>query len=186
MPAVVATAFGERELGGNIVRIVADRIGDRSMLVVLDNCEHLLEPVAEMVAELLGRCVGLVVLATSREPIGVPGESTWRVPSLGLPDEASDLERLRAADAVQLFCERARRARSDFGFTADNVEKVAQICRRLDGIPLAIELAAARVQALSIEQVASGLDQRFRPLDWSDADRVAASADASGVGRLEL
>ena len=135
VPAAVASALGERELGGDIVRIVADRIGDVSTLLVLDNCEHLLEPVAALVDELLGRCAGLVVVATSREPIGVPGETTWRVPSLGLPDDSNDHERLVASDAVQLFCERATTTRGRTSrFSAHNVETVAQICRRLDGI----------------------------------------------------
>ena len=112
-------------------------IGDRQMLMVLDNCEHLLDASAALVAALLAACPALTLLATSREPIGVAGEVSWRVPSLSLADEA-----------IELFTDRARRARPDFAVTDDNAATVTEICRRLDGMPLAIELAAARVRAL--------------------------------------
>ena len=107
--------------------------------MVLDNCEHLLDACAELVVALLGAAPGLTLLATSREPIGVPGEVTWRVPSLSVADEA-----------IELFADRARLAQTDFAMTDDNAATVAEICRRLDGMPLAIELAAARVRALSV------------------------------------
>jgi hypothetical protein len=109
-------------------------IGDRPMLVVLDNCEHLLDETAALIKTLLDACAGLRLLVTSREPIGVAGEVTWRVPSLSLGDEA-----------VELFVDRARLARPDF--SAADVTAIEEICRRLDGVPLAIELAAARVRA---------------------------------------
>jgi predicted ATPase len=128
-------------------------VRDRQMLVVLDNCEHLLDASAELVVALLGGAPGLTLLATSREPIGVAGEVSWRVPSLALADEA-----------IELFVDRARRARPDFAVDADNAAAVGEICRRLDGMPLAIELAAARVRALSVAEILDGLHDRFRLL----------------------
>ncbi|MGB6205883.1 ATP-binding protein, partial [Mycobacterium sp.] len=128
-------------------------IVDRQMLVVLDNCEHLLDASAALVNGLLATAAGLTLLATSREPIGVPGEVSWRVPSLSLTDEA-----------VELFTDRARRARPDFAVSNDNATVVAEICTRLDGLPLAIELAAARVRALSLPEILDSLHDRFRLL----------------------
>jgi predicted ATPase/DNA-binding CsgD family transcriptional regulator len=128
-------------------------IGDRQMLMVLDNCEHLLDASAALVVTLLGASAGLALLATSREPIGVAGELSWRVPSLSFADEA-----------IELFTDRARHARPDFAVTDDNAAAVAEICRRLDGLPLAIELAAARVRALSVAETLDSLHDRFRLL----------------------
>ena len=126
---------------------------DRQMLLVLDNCEHLLEASAGLVAGLLGGAPTLTVLATSREPLGVTGEATWQVPSLALAD-----------DAIELFADRARLAKTDFAIADDNAAAVAEICRRLDGMPLAIELAAARVRALSLTEIVDSLHDRFRLL----------------------
>jgi predicted ATPase/class 3 adenylate cyclase/DNA-binding CsgD family transcriptional regulator len=128
-------------------------IRDRQILMVLDNCEHLLDASAALVVALLGGAPRLSVLATSREPLGVPGEATWQVPSLSLADEATEL-----------FADRARLARSDFTITDDNATTVAEICRRLDGMPLAIELAAARVRSLSLTEIVDSLHDRFRLL----------------------
>ena len=123
------------------------------MLVVLDNCEHLLDASAELVVALLSGAAGLTLLATSREAIGVAGEVSWRVPSLSLADEA-----------IELFTDRARHARPDFTLTDDNAATVGEICARLDGVPLAIELAAARVRALSLAEILESLHDRFRLL----------------------
>ena len=128
-------------------------IGDRRMLVVLDNCEHLLEVCAEVVTTLLGACPALTILATSREPIGVAGEVTWRVSMLSPADEA-----------VELFTDRAALVQPGFSLTDGNRQIVTEICQRLDGMPLAIELAAARVRTLSLTEIADGLDDRFRLL----------------------
>ncbi len=128
-------------------------VHDREMLIVLDNCEHLLDASAELAVALLGAAPRLTVLATSREPLGVTGEATWQVPSLSL-----------AGEAVELFAERARLIQADFTMTDDNIAAVAEICRRLDGIPLAIELAAARVRALSPVDIVDSLHDRFRLL----------------------
>jgi predicted ATPase len=128
-------------------------VRDRQMLLLLDNSEHLLDASAELIDEVLAVCAGLTILATSREPIAVAGEVSWQVPSLSLADEA-----------IELFSDRARRARPDFAVTDDNSATVTEICRRLDGMPLAIELAAARVRALSLDEIVGGLHDRFRLL----------------------
>jgi predicted ATPase/class 3 adenylate cyclase/DNA-binding CsgD family transcriptional regulator len=163
----VLSALGLREHASRAaVDQLADQFGRGRALVVADNCEHLLDSVVELVEPLLGRCPELTVLATSREPLGVPGETTWRVPPLAVPapSDPSTPEALTAYDAVALFVERARQARPNFAVTNDNAPAVAEICARLDGIPLAIELAAARVRVLSPEGIRTGLDDRFRLL----------------------
>jgi non-specific serine/threonine protein kinase len=133
---------------------------------VVDNCEHLLDACAHLAAALLGASRSLTVLTTSREPLRLGGELAWRVPSLSAPDEAATVapENVMRAEAVRLFVARAELARPGFAVTSANVAAVAEVCRRLDGIPLAIELAAARVVGLSVEQIAARLDQRFRLL----------------------
>ncbi|NLP97516.1 LuxR family transcriptional regulator [Mycobacterium tuberculosis] len=128
-------------------------IGNRRMLMVLDNCEHLLDACAALVVELLGACPELTILATSREPIGMAGEITWRVPSMSITDEA-----------VELFADRASRVQPGFTIANHNAAAVGEICRRLDGIPLAIEFAAARVRSMSPLEIADGLDDCFRLL----------------------
>jgi predicted ATPase/class 3 adenylate cyclase/DNA-binding CsgD family transcriptional regulator len=154
VPVAVARALGLPDQPGRSTMDTLTRfIADRQMLVVLDNCEHLLDACAELVIALLGAAPGLTVLATSREPIGVSGEAMWRVPSLSVADEA-----------VELFTDRARLARAGFTVTDDNAAVVAEICGRLDGIPLAIELAAARVRALSLAEILASLHDRFRLL----------------------
>ena len=155
VPVTVARALGlPDQPGRSTLDTLLRFIGDRHMLVVLDNCEHLLDASAALIDSLLGTCPGLTLLATSREPIGVPGEVTWRVPSLSLADEA-----------IELFTDRARRARPDFSINDDeDAASVAEICRRLDGMPLAIELAAARVRAMSASDIVASLHDRFRLL----------------------
>jgi predicted ATPase/DNA-binding CsgD family transcriptional regulator len=154
VPAAVARALGMPDLPGrSTVDTLTRLIGGRRMLVLFDNCEHLLEAIATLLAALLSTCPALTVLATSREPIGVAGEVTWRVPSLSLADEA-----------VVLFGDRARQARHDFRVTEENATVLAEICRRLDGLPLAIELAAARIRAMSSGEILDGLDDRFQLL----------------------
>ncbi len=154
VPLTVARAFGLPDQPGRSTMDTLTRfIADRQMLMVLDNCEHLLDASAALVNALLGAAAGLTLLATSREPIGVAGEVSWRVPSLSLADEASEL-----------FADRARRARPAFAVSDDNVAVVGEICARLDGLPLAIELAAARVRALSLTEILDSLHDRFRLL----------------------
>jgi predicted ATPase/class 3 adenylate cyclase len=148
-------------------------VRSRRILLLLDNCEHLVDSVAVVCEHLLRRCPDVIVLATGREPLAISGEVVWRVPSLGLPPTDDRLDALAASDAVALFCERARAADASFTLTADCAPAVGRICRRLDGIPLAIELAAARIRVLSPEQIADRLDDRFRFL--SAASRTASA-----------
>jgi predicted ATPase/class 3 adenylate cyclase len=143
---------------------IAEFIGSRRMLVLLDNCEHLLDPAAELVDQLLARCPFVRVLATSREALDVPGERVIRLRSLALPDTEVALDELVRVDATRLFLERAAAVGSHLRFDPSDAKPIAEICRRLDGIPLAIELAAARIVALSPSEIAGHLDERFRLL----------------------
>lgn len=145
---------------------LAHSLKTRSLLLVLDNCEHLVDACARLVEVLLKFCAPLKILATSREPLGLPGEKIWQVPPLSLPvaDGRVTLEELEASDALRLFVERAREASPVFRLTEKNAAAVAAICRRLDGLPLALELAAARTRVLSPEQIAERLDDTFRLL----------------------
>jgi predicted ATPase/DNA-binding CsgD family transcriptional regulator len=162
----VAAALPVRAAGAaSDVDSLATAIADRALLLVLDNCEHLARRCAEVAERLLLACPRLRLLATSREPLGVPGEVTWRVPSLSFPLDAQlSSDELGRFEAAQLFTERSRRARPGFTLTAANARSVAEICGRLDGIPLALELAAARMRVLSAEQIAAGLRDRFQLL----------------------
>jgi predicted ATPase/class 3 adenylate cyclase/DNA-binding CsgD family transcriptional regulator len=154
VPIAVARALGlPDQPGRSTIDTITRFVADRQMLVVLDNCEHLLDASATLVLALLGAASNVTFLATSREPIGLAGEVGWRVPSLSLANEA-----------IELFSDRARRARPDFVVTHENAAAVAEICRRLDGLPLAIELAAARVRALSLAEIVDTLHDRFRLL----------------------
>ncbi|MBW3588796.1 MAG: tetratricopeptide repeat protein [Actinobacteria bacterium] len=150
----------------NLVQRLKDYIHWRDMLLLVDNCEHLISDVAEILESLLRACPNLRVLTTTREPLGISGEATYRVPSLSVPNPKNTLstEELSEFEAVRLFLDRAALVKNDFEIDAQNGPAVAQICRRLDGIPLAIELAAARVKALSPEQIAARLDDQFRLL----------------------
>lgn len=150
----VARSLGLRDQTGcSNLDAVLRFLGDRPALVVLDNCEHLLDAIAAIVLALLERCAGVRLLATSREQLRIAGEVNWRVPSLSLSDEA-----------IELFSDRARRARPDFRVSVVNRPAVTEICRRLDGLPLAIELAAARVRGLSLAEILDGLRNRFQLL----------------------
>jgi predicted ATPase/DNA-binding SARP family transcriptional activator len=147
---------------GEALRHLADYLSSRRVLMVLDNCEHLLDEVARVAESLLRSCVGLTVLATSREPLGVGGEVLWPVQPLSLPPAGSSApQELTGSSAVTLFCQRAQGAQMGFGLTPENAEDVQKICRRLDGIPLALELAAARLRVLATHQIAARLDDRF-------------------------
>ncbi len=172
---VELAALGEPELIGPAIaqaldtRLASDRapevalaghIGDRQQLLLLDNCEHLVEPVAQLVEALLRHCPRLTVLATSREPLRVPGEVTWRVPSLSLPELVDHFpsEGSLEAESVRLFAIRAAQAAPGFELGGENADAVASLCHRLDGMPLAIELAAARVSVLTPAQIVERLD----------------------------
>jgi len=154
VPVAVLRAFGLPDAAGRAAtETLARFVAGRRMLMVLDNCEHLLDATAALISDVLRAGPSVTIMATSREPIGVPGEVTWRVPSLSLADEA-----------IELFVDRAMRMRSDFSLTTEHATDVADICRRLDGVPLAIELAAARMRALSPGEIVAGLHDRFQLL----------------------
>src|SRR5918997_4343565 len=164
VPQVVASTLGVREQPGRtLTETLSDYLSSKKMLVVLDNCEHLIEACAELAEALLRSCPELRVLATSREALGINGEVVWPVPSLSLPDlrRLSDIEGLPRYESARLFVERATTAKPTFALTEQNATAVAQVCYRLDGIPLAIELAAARTKVLSVEQIADRLDDCF-------------------------
>lgn len=157
---------------------VADRLcghlEPRRALLVFDNCEHVIDAVASLVEEILRRCPAVVVVATSRELLGLAGEVAWRVPSLSLPPAgATRPEDLAGSDAVALFCARASAAQPHFALNPATAPAVAEICRRLDGIPLALELAAVRLRVLSAEQVARRLDDRFALLTGGTRGAIA-------------
>jgi predicted ATPase/DNA-binding CsgD family transcriptional regulator len=152
---------------------LAKVLRDRRMLIVLDNCEHLMLACAELADTLLRRCPDVRILATSRESLRVAGETVWRVPSLFVPDERVHLSlaELERSDGVRLFTDRASAVLPDFTLTVANAAAVGRLCRRLDGIPLALELAAARLPVLSVEQIADRLDDALWLL--SSGGRVA-------------
>jgi len=143
---------------------LAAYLADRRVLIVLDNCEHVLDAAAELVDVVLGDAADVHVVVTSREPLGLDGEQVRRVQSLGVPDAEADPDAARSTAAVRLFAERAGAVADGFTIDADNVAAVVEICRHLDGIPLAIELAAARVGAMPPVEIARRLDERFRLL----------------------
>jgi predicted ATPase/class 3 adenylate cyclase len=145
---------------------VADYLADKCSLLMLDNCEHLLDACASLADAIVRRCANVKILATSREALGIGGEQAYRVPSLSLPDpnEPQTPESVAQCESVRLFVDRAALVRAGFGVTAENAATLASICSRLDGIPLAIELAAARARSLSVEEIESKLNQRFRLL----------------------
>ena len=159
--------LGVREDQGRpLIAALQDHLEAKTMLLLLDNCEHLLEACAQLADVLLHACPHLKILVSSREALGMAGEVSFRVPSLSLPDpqHLPSLESLTQYDSVRLFIERAVAVKSDFVVSNENAPAVAQVCSRLDGIPLAIELAAARVKGLSVEQISQRLDDRFRLL----------------------
>ena len=163
----VEAALDVRALSGqNPIDAVAEFLGSRSFLLVVDNCEHLLAPTAALVDTLLRSAPLLTIVATSREPLRVPGEVVFRVPSLGVPDpdRAQDVAELMRYGAVRLFVDRAAAAAPEFALDEENGADVARICLRLDGLPLALELAAGRLAALGPAAIADRLDDRFRVL----------------------
>ena len=209
--AAIAAAVGVRERSGqDLADTIAEELRPRHLLVVLDNCEHLVGACAALVGELSSTCPRLHVLATSRVPLAVEGESTFGVGPLPVPGpDGTEASTVAAVDAARLFEVRARQVHPEFRIAEDNAAEVAEICRRLDGIPLAIELAAARVRVLTPGQIATGLSDRFRlltgrvrgapdrqqtleaSLDWSydlldDAERLALARLSVFAGSFEL
>ena len=161
VPAALAGVLGVPESPMEpITDTVVGYLSRRRALVGLDNCEHLIEACAALAATLIEDCAGVTVLATSRELLGLAGEKAWAVPPLSLPDDGV----FATSESVQLFVDRARSSRPNFALTDENVPTVAEICIRLDGIPLAIELAAARTRLLTVGEIAEGLADRFHLL----------------------
>jgi predicted ATPase len=162
---VVASTLGVAQRAGrSLERSIVEFLQPARLLLVLDNCEHLLDASGRLAAAVLAGCPGVRVLATSREALAVGGEQVWPLRSLELPDPAGGVEAAAASGAGRLFCERAGAARPTFVLSDANAAAVVEVCRRLDGMPLAIELAAARVAALTPAEIASLLDERFRLL----------------------
>ena len=168
VPQSVATVLGIQHRGDDkaLVETLIHFLQAKRLLLILDNCEHLLDACAELADRLLRSCPNLKILATSREALGINGEALYPVPSLTIPDiqQISLFEKLSDYESIRLFHERAQLVQMDFVLTKENASPVAQICSRLDGIPLAIELAAVRIQTLSAEQIAEQLDQCFHLL----------------------
>jgi predicted ATPase/class 3 adenylate cyclase len=167
VPQAVATVLGlKEEPGKTISQTLSGHLKDEQLLLIFDNCEHLLEGCARLADMLLRQCPHVTILASTREALAIGGEQTYRVPSLSLPDPRHVHTSASVApfEAVQLFTDRALLASPDFQVTDHNASAIAAICYRLDGIPLAIELAAARVRSLSVEEINKKLDQRFRLL----------------------
>ena len=158
----VASTLGVKERPGEpLADTLAEALAGKEMLLVVDNCEHVVDAAALLVDTLLASCPRLGVLATSRELLAVPGEVTWAVPPLSLPDASkggTTPETLMSYEAVRLFADRARLRLLDFDVTRENAGAVARVCRKLEGIPLAIELATARMGSLAVEQVAQRLE----------------------------
>jgi predicted ATPase/class 3 adenylate cyclase len=169
VPTLAAMLGARQQPGRPLFDTLVDFLRAKQLLLILDNCEHLISACAEVAERLLRQCPRLKIIASSREALGIAGETTYPVPSLSLPAATASAGTASAADlaqseAVRLFVDRAKAALPSFAFTDDNAPAVAIICRRLDGIPLAIELAAARVRMLRVEQIAARLDDRFRLL----------------------
>jgi non-specific serine/threonine protein kinase len=170
-PSLVAQALAQvlgvsEEPGRPLLQTLAQRLKYRKTLLILDNCEHLLDACSRLVETLLHACPDIKVLASSRESLNIAGELAYRVPSLSLPDSAqlATAQSISRHEAVRLFAERAQFYHPSFTLTDANAASVASICRRLDGIPLAIELAAARVRSMTVEELGQRLDNRFRLL----------------------
>src|SRR5713226_3988636 len=167
VPQAVTSALGlPEQFGRAFTETLVDHLRLKVLLVILDNCEHLVVACGELVTALLRACTNLRILATSREGLGIEGETLYPVPSLAVPDpqRLPPTEELTRYEAISLFAQRAVAVSPSFKITPQNAPAVAQVCYRLDGIPLAIELAAARVKVLAVDQIVTRLDDRFRLL----------------------
>jgi len=163
LPQTIAVALGVREQPGRaLLQTLKDFLRNKELLLVIDNCEHLAAPCAAVATELLAAAERLKIMTSSREALGVTGEAVWPVPPLSLPDSAgASLDQLANSEAIRLFCERVRELVPQFDLTSENAGAISAICSRVDGLPLAIELAAARTEVLSVEQIAARLGDCF-------------------------
>jgi predicted ATPase/class 3 adenylate cyclase len=166
LPTILSIFHLREDTQRNPLDVLTDHLRDKTLLLLLDNCEHLIDVCAQVSASLLQSCSSLKIVASSREALGISGEYAYHVPSLHTPSTGNSipLEQLAKVDSIRLFLERAVTAKPGFTLTRENASALVQICSRLDGIPLAIELAASRVKVLSPEQIAARLDDRFRLL----------------------
>jgi predicted ATPase/DNA-binding SARP family transcriptional activator len=186
VPETLASALGVREVPDrSLTDALVEHLKPRKALLILDNCEHLVEGCAVLADTLLRACPELEILATSREPLRIAGEATWMVPSLSLPDplRLPPTEELARYEAVRLFVERAKAVNAGFALTEGNAWAVARLCQKLDGIPLAIELAAARVRVLTAEQISEKLEDPLGLL--TTGDRTAAARHQTLRATLE-
>jgi len=169
VPQALASVLGVKEDAGHgVLDALLAHVRDKTLLVILDNCEHLVHACADLAKRLLQAGAGVKLLASSRDALQVAGETIYQVPTLSVPDAGDDLQALGRHEAVRLFVDRASAVQPAFRLTAANAAAVAEICRRLDGIPLALELAAARARALSVQAIAARLNDRFRLLVSGD------------------
>ena len=167
VPQGAATALGLPELRGRpVTEVLLNFLRRKQLLLVLDNCEHLVQACAELAESLLRACPQLTILATSREALNIVGETPFMVPTLASPAERNlqSMQALGHYEAVRLFVDRAQASQPGFQLTSGNARAVGHVCRQLDGIPLAIELAAARMKVLGVDEIAAGLDNRFQLL----------------------
>ena len=187
LPQTVATTLAIREGGQRSARdVLLDALRDRRLVLVLDTCEHLIDSCASLADEILRRAPAVRILATTREALGVQGETVYRVGSLAVPDRPCTDGVPAESDATRLFVDRARAVDPNFRHTSDNADAIVRICRRLDGIPLAIELAAARVIVLSLEQIEDRLSRSVPAAHRRRPHGCGPSANARGNGGLEL
>jgi predicted ATPase/DNA-binding SARP family transcriptional activator/DNA-binding CsgD family transcriptional regulator len=186
VPQAVAGALGVREQPGrSLTDTLVEALHRKQMLLVLDNCEHLVKAVAQLVDVLLDSCPRLRIMATSREALGVAGEVVWRVPPLSIPDPdlLPTARELESYESARLFAERARQRDPSFALTPENAQAVAAVCRRLDGIPLAVELAAVRVGALAVAEIAGRIEDSLGLL--TSGGRTAVPRQRTLRGALE-
>jgi predicted ATPase len=186
VPQAVASAIGVREAPWRSpADALVEDLETKDLLLILDNCEHLIDACAALADALLRTCPGLKILATSREALSIGGERLWIVPSLSLPDpgQGADAQKLGRYEAIRLFVERAKGTVSSFELTEENAPAVAQLCRRLDGVPLAIELAAARTNVLSASQISARLEDSLMLL--AGTDRTAPTRQRTLRGTLD-
>lgn len=166
VPQTVAAVFDIRERSDKpILELLTTALRTKTVLLILDNSEHLLDACAQLITALLQACPGIKILATSREPLAMAGEATYRIPSLSIPEKREgSLDRLNEYEAVRVFIERAALVQSEFQLTKENRQAISAICRKVDGIPLAIELAAARVNILQVGEILHQLEESFHLL----------------------
>jgi len=176
VPQAVSAVFGivERSENNPTDKLI-HALQSQTLLLILDNCEHLIDSCALLTETLLRNCPNLKILATSREALGIEGEALYQVPSLSMPkvNQADEADQVEEFESIRLFAERARLSASDFCLTPENSSVVTEICHRLDGIPLAIELAAARLDTLSVEQISARLNESFKLLTSNSRARLA-------------